>query len=171
VARTLTAPVKALYYEDDYIKDILLNIKKIVMVGASPNNSRPSNFAMKYLLNKGYDIIPVNPNHASKYIYGKLIYNHLRDIPYEYDMIDIFRPSCAVPKIIDDALELNIKSLSVIWMQLNIKNNEAASRAKDAGLKVIMDRCPKIEYARLFGELGWSGINTGILSAKKRKLL
>ena len=140
------------------------------MVGASPNNCRPSNFAMKYLLKKGYDVIPVNPNYESKYLYGKLIYKDLGDIPYEYDMIDIFRPSCAVPKIIDDALELNIKSLSVIWMQLNIINNKAADCAKAAGLKVIMDRCPKIEYARLFGELGWSGINTGILSSKKRKL-
>ena len=158
-------------YTDENIRNILKNVKTIAMVGASPNWVRPSSFAMKYLLGKGYRVIPVNPGHAGKEILGQTVYASLSDIPGNIDMVDIFRNSDAAGAIMDEAIDLaETKGISVVWMQLGIVNEDAAKRGEAAGLNVIMDRCPKIEYARLFGELGWGGINTGIISSKRPKL-
>ena len=158
-------------YSDELLRKILKQIKTIAMVGASPNWVRPSSFAMKYLLGKGYRVIPVNPGHAGKEILGQTVYASLSDIPGNIDMVDIFRNSDAAGAIMDEAIGLaEAKNISVVWMQLGVVNEDAAKRGVAAGLNVIMDRCPKIEYARLFGELGWGGINTGIISSKRPKL-
>ncbi|MCH7551113.1 MAG: CoA-binding protein [Proteobacteria bacterium] len=140
------------------------------MVGASPDWVRPSNFAMKYLQRKGYRVIPVNPGHAGKDILGEITYARLRDIPDKFDIVDVFRTSDAAGVIADEAIEVAAdKGAQVLWMQLGVRDDAAAARAEAAGLTVIMNRCPKIEYGRLFGELGWSGVNTGIISSKRRK--
>ena len=157
-------------YTDKYLEDILKGCRFIAMVGASPKWVRPSNFAMKYLQGKGYKVIPVNPGQAGKEILGETVYASLADIPGKIDMVDIFRTSDAADGIMDEAIRLkDEKEISVVWMQLGVINEGAAKRGEDAGLKVVMDRCPKIEYARLFGELGWGGINTGIISSKRPK--
>lgn len=158
-------------YSDELLKGILKSVRTIAMVGASPNWVRPSSFAMKYLQGKGFRVIPVNPGHAGKEILGQSVYASLSDIPEPFDMVDIFRTSEAVGPIMDEAIGLaEAKGISVVWMQLGVVNEEAAKKGLAAGLNVIMDRCPKIEYARLFGELGWAGINTGIISSKRPKL-
>ena len=158
-------------YDDALLEGILKKTRTIAMVGASPKWVRPSNFAMKYLQGKGYKVIPVNPGQAGKEILGETVYASLGDIPHTIDMVDIFRTSEAAGQIVDEAIGLaEDKGISVIWMQLGVINEDAGKRAEAAGLKVIMDRCPKIEYARLFGELGWGGINTGIISSKRPKL-
>jgi len=160
-----------LAYSDESLKEILRTVRTIAMVGASANPVRPSNFAMKYLQGKGYRIIPVNPGHAGKDIHGEITYASLDDIPGKFEMVDIFRASDAVGPIMNKAIELAPeKGIQVVWMQLAIRNDEAAIKGQQAGLTVIMDRCPKIEYARLFGELGWGGINSGIISSKRPKL-
>ncbi|NQV98846.1 MAG: CoA-binding protein [Rhodospirillales bacterium] len=159
-----------LVYKDADIRDILRSVKTIAMVGASPNWVRPSSFVMKYLQGKGYRVIPVNPGHAGKEILGEVVYASLADIPEPFDMVDIFRSSTAAGGVVDEVLALAPEQRGrVIWMQIGVRNDEAAGRAEDAGLQVIMDRCPKIEYGRLFGELGWSGVNSGIISSKRRK--
>lgn len=158
-------------YEDAYLEDILKNTRTIAMVGASPKWVRPSNFAMKYLQGKGYKVIPVNPGQAGKEILGETVYASLADIPGKIDMVDIFRSSDAAGDTVDEAIKLkDDKDISVVWMQLGVINEAAAERGIAAGLEVVMDRCPKIEYARLFGELGWGGINTGIISSKRPKI-
>lgn len=158
-------------YSDDLLSDILKRVRTIAMVGASPKWVRPSSFAMKYLQGKGYKVIPVNPGHAGKEILGETVYASLADIPGNIDMVDIFRNADAAGEIMDEAIELaEAKGISVVWMQLAVINEEAAKKGEAAGLDVIMDRCPKIEYARLFGELGWGGINTGVISSKRPKL-
>lgn len=163
-------PPAPLVYNDDVIKSVLAKVRTIAIVGASPNWVRPSNFAMKYLIGKGYQVIPVNPGHAGKEIWGQTIYGELGDIPGTFDMVDVFRASKEAGRIVDRAIELkNDKGISVIWMQLGVRDDAAAARAEAAGLTVIMDRCPKIEYGRLFGELGWCGVDSGIISAKRRK--
>ena len=140
------------------------------MVGASANWVRPSNFAMKYLLGKGYNIIPINPNYAGKKILGQMTFANLHEIEGNVEMIDIFRSSESAVDIVDEAISLkNLNNLQIIWMQLGVRNDVAAERAKAAGLKVIMDRCPKIEYGRLFGELSWIGVNTGVITSRRRK--
>ncbi len=160
-----------LVYADAEIKDILRRVRTIAMVGASPKWVRPSNFAMKYLQNKGFRVIPVNPGQAGKEILGETCYAGLADIPGTIDLVDIFRSSDAAGAITDEAIGLAAeKEIKVVWMQLGVRDDAAAERAKAAGLTVIMERCPKIEYGRLFGELGWSGVNTGIISSKRRKL-
>lgn len=157
--------------DDTLLEDILKKCRTIAMVGASPKWVRPSNFAMKYLQGKGYKVIPINPGQAGKEILGETVYASLGDIPGPYDMVDIFRSSEAAGGIMDEAIALaEEKNISVVWMQLGVINEEAAKRGEAAGLTVIMDRCPKIEYARLFGELGWSGINTGVICSKRPKL-
>ncbi len=153
-------------YPDPYIRGILNTVKTVAMVGASPNNVRPSYFAMKYLLGKGYRVVPVNPGHAGKEILGQTVYASLADIPEPVDMVDIFRGSEAAGKVVDEALALEPKP-AVIWMQLGVRNDEAAGRAEAAGVKVVMDRCPKIEYGRLSGEIAWAGINTRTLSSRR----
>ena len=141
------------------------------MVGASSNWVRPSNFVMKYLGGKGFRIIPVNPGQAGKKILGETVYASLADIPDSYDMVDIFRASDAAGIIVDEAIAVAAeKGIRVIWMQLGVRNDEAAGRAEAAGLTVIMDHCPKIEYGRLSGELSWCGVNSGIITSKRRRL-
>jgi predicted CoA-binding protein len=153
-------------YDNAYIAGILNSVKTVAMVGASANDVRPSFFVLKYLLAKGYTVFPVNPGHAGKEILGRMTYAKLADIPEPIDMVDIFRASVAVPPIVDEALALDPLP-KVIWMQLTVRNDEAAARAEAAGVKVVMNRCPKIEYGRLSGEIGWNGVNSGVLSSKK----
>ncbi len=159
-----------LVYDDDWLKIILRDVRVIAMVGASVKWNRPSNFAMKYLQGKGYRVIPVNPGLAGSKILGETVYASLNDVPAPYQMVDIFRNSEAAGAICDEAISLKEeKQISVVWMQLGVRNDEAAARAEAAGMKVVMDRCPKIEYGRLFGELSWAGINSGIISSKRLK--
>ncbi|MEF2549595.1 CoA-binding protein [Aurantimonas sp. E1-2-R+4] len=155
-----------LTYSDATIRDILDRVKTIALVGASAKSVRPSYFVLKYLLAKGYLVIPVNPGLAGQDLLGQRCYADLSSIPEPIDMVDIFRGADAVPGIIDEALALDPKP-KVIWMQLGIRHEDAAAKAEAAGLTVVMDRCPKIEYARLSGEIGWNGINSRVISSKK----
>ena len=147
-------------YSDAKIRSILERVKTIAMVGASPNWNRPSYFVMKYLQGKGYRVIPVNPGIAGQMLLGEKVYASLKDIPEPVDMVDIFRASDQVPSIVDDAIAIGAK---VVWMQLGIRDDRAAAKAEQAGIEVIMNRCPKIEFGRLGGELSWSGVNSGII--------
>ncbi|MTI46167.1 hypothetical protein JM93_00184 [Roseibium hamelinense] len=156
-------------YSDTYIRQILDEVKTIAMIGASANNVRPSYFVLKYMLAKDYEVWPVNPGQAGKEILGQTVYASLADLPKVPDMIDIFRNSDAAAQIVDDIIAT--KSLpKVIWMQLSVRNDEAAKRAEDAGIKVVMDRCPKIEYGRLSGEIGWAGVNSRTVSSRRPSL-
>jgi predicted CoA-binding protein len=154
-------------YSDAYIRDILVTYRTIAMVGASPNTSRPSYFAMKYLKAKGFRIIPVNPGHSGQEILGEKVYASLADLEEPIDIVDIFRNSEAALGITKEAIKMGAK---VVWMQLGVRNDEAAKLAEEAGLKVVMNRCPKIEYGRLSGELNWAGVNSRRLSAKRPML-
>ncbi|MGY8996479.1 MAG: CoA-binding protein [Alphaproteobacteria bacterium] len=159
------------YYSDDDIRGILRRCRTIAMVGASPKWVRPSFFAMKYLQAKGYRVIPVNPAAAGKDILGETVHASLDAVPENFDMVDIFRGSEAAGAIVDEAIALkDTHGIDTVWMQLGVVNPEAAGRAEAAGLNVIMDRCPKIEYGRLSGELSWGGINSGIITAKALKI-
>ena len=153
-------------YDNAYIAGILNSVKTVAMVGASANEVRPSFFVLKYLLSKGFDVFPINPGHAGKEILGRMVYAKLTDVPAPNDMVDIFRASAAVPGIVDEALELDPLP-KVIWMQLTVRNDEAAAKAEAAGIKVVMNRCPKIEYGRLSGEIGWTGVSSGVISSKR----
>ncbi len=153
-------------YENSYISGILNSVKTIAIVGASANDVRPSFFVTKYLIDKGYDVYPINPGHAGKEILGRMTYAKLSDVPVPIDMVDIFRASNAVPPIVDEALALSPLP-KVIWMQLTVRHDEAAAKAEAHGIKVVMNRCPKIEYGRLSGEIGWNGVNSGTISSKK----
>jgi len=155
-------------YSEDLIKSILRSTKTIAMVGASGNEMRPSYFAMKYLLDKGFIIHPINPGMAGKQILGRTVYASLKDVPAPVDMVDIFRDSSAALGIVDEALaEKDRLGIKVVWMQLGIVNEEAAAKASAAGLTVIMDRCPKIEYGRHSGEIGWMGVNRRVIDNRK----
>ena len=154
-------------YTDQYLRDILRSVRTIAMVGASPHWNRPSYFAMKYLQDKGYRVIPVNPQAAGQEILGEKVYADLSQVPEKIDMVDVFRRPDAAPALVDQAIA---KGAKVVWMQLGVRNDDAALKAEAAGLKVVMNRCPKIEYSRLHGELAWSGVNTGIISSKRRKI-
>ena len=154
-------------YSDAYITDILVTHRSIAMVGASANPSRPSYYAMKYLKTKGFRVIPVNPGHAGKEILGEKVYASLADIAEPVDIVDIFRNSEAALPITHEAIGMRAK---VVWMQLGVRNDEAAKIAEQAGLKVVMNRCPKIEYGRLSGELGWAGVNSRRISNKRPML-
>jgi len=156
-------------YSDAYIRGILNTVKTIAMVGASEKESRPSYFAFKYLLERGYNMIPVNPAQAGHEMLGREVYAKLADIPEPVDMVDIFRASHYAPAIVQEALALKPRP-QVLWMQLGIRNDEAAKLAEDNGLKVVMNRCPKIEYGRLSSEIAWMGVNTRTLTAKKAQL-
>lgn len=156
-------------YSDDYIRGILDECKVIAMVGASANSIRPSYFAMKYLLEKGYRVIPINPGQAGKEILGQTVHASLADVPEAIDMVDIFRASEAAAAVVDEALALSPLP-KVIWMQLGVRNDAAAAKAEAAGLKVVMNRCPKIEYGRLSGEIAWAGVNRGTVSSKRPTL-
>ena len=160
-----------LEYDDELIAGILERTETIAMVGASSNWVRPSHFAMKYLQSKGYRVIPVNPREAGSQLLGETVYADLAAIPDHFQMVDIFRNSKAAGGIADEAAAIKDKGIEFIWMQLGVRNDEAASRAEVAGLNVIMDRCPKIEYGRLYGELSWSGVNSRIISAKRPRIM
>jgi len=147
-------------YPDAQLRAILERVRTIAMVGASPNWNRPSYFVMKYLQNKGYRVIPVNPGIAGETLLGETAYASLRDIPEPVDMVDVFRAARETPAIVEEAIAIGAK---VVWMQLGIRNDEAAATAEAAGIEVVMNRCPKIEFGRLGGELSWSGVNSGII--------
>lgn len=155
-------------YPDSLIKSILRSVKTIAMVGASGNEIRPSYFAMMYLLNKGYKVIPVNPSLAGKEILGQKVYASLKDVPAPVDMVDIFREAKYAPEIARETVaEKDRLGLKVLWMQLTVISEEAEKIAADAGLTVIMDRCPKIEHGRFSGEMGWLGINRKVIDNRK----
>jgi O-acetylhomoserine (thiol)-lyase len=147
-------------YSDAQIRGVLERVQTIAMVGASSNWNRPSYFVMKYLQGKGYRVIPVNPGIAGQELLGELVYSSLAEIPERIDMVDVFRPSSDAPGIVDQAIAIGAP---VVWMQLGIRHDEAAAKAEAAGIEVIMNRCPKIEFGRLGGELSWSGVNSGII--------
>jgi predicted CoA-binding protein len=152
-------------YSDQMLKDVLLRAKRIAAVGVSPNPVRPSNYVFRYLLRRGYDVVPVNPVAVGEMIYGQKVVAGLADVVGEVDMIDIFRRSEAVPPIVEEALA-RFEGLSTIWMQIGVEHAEAAAMAEARGVTVIQNRCPKIEYQRLFGELRMGGFNTGVISSR-----
>jgi predicted CoA-binding protein len=157
-------------YPDATIRGILNTVKTIAMVGVSPKDNRPSYFAFKYLLERGYRMIPVNPGQTGKELLGQKVYGKLSDIPEPVDMVDIFRASQFAPGVVDEALAMKPRP-AVIWMQLGVRNDAAVAKAEAAGLKVVMNRCPKIEYGRLSSEIGWIGVNSRTLSSKRAPLL
>ena len=158
-------------YTDGHIREVLGRVKTIAMVGASTDWNRPSYFAMKYLQLKGFRVIPVNPRAVGTEILDETVYANMRDIPDSFDMADIFRSGEAAGPITDEAIALaSEKGIKVVWMQLGVRNEAAAEKAEGAGLTVIMDRCPKIEYARLNGELSWHGINSKVITSKRRRI-
>ena len=154
-------------YTDDYLRGILKGTKTIAMVGASPHWNRPSYFVMKYLQAKGYRVIPVNPAAAGQQILGERVHASLAEVEEPVDMVDVFRNSEAAGPITDEAIQ---KGAKTVWMQIGVRNDAAAERAEAAGLTVVMNRCPKIEFSRLCGELSWSGVNSGIISSKRRRM-
>jgi uncharacterized protein len=157
-------------YADSYIRGILNTVKTIAMVGVSPKDNRPSYFAFKYLLERGYAMIPINPGQAGKELLGRTVYAKLAEVPEPIDMVDVFRAAPYATGIVEEALALKPRP-QVVWMQLGVRNEEAAARAEAGGMKVVMNRCPKIEYGRLSSEIGWLGINSRTISAKRAKLL
>jgi predicted CoA-binding protein len=156
-------------YDDAYIRGILNAVKTIAIVGVSANPIRPSYFVFKYLLERGYRLIPVNPGLAGQCLLGRMAYATLADIPEPVDMVDMFRASQHVLPIVAEALQMRPLP-RVIWMQLGIRNDKAAELAEANGLMVVMNRCPKIEYGRLSSEISWMGVNSRTLSAKRAKL-
>ena len=153
-------------YPDNYIRAILNSVKVIAMVGASPVDVRPSYFAFKYLVQRGYDMIPVNPGHVGKSLLGRPFVASLSEIGRPIDMIDIFRNSSHIMPVVDEALTLSPLP-KVIWMQLGARDDAAAAKAEAVGLKVVMNRCPKIEWGRLSSEISWMGVNSRTISAKR----
>jgi predicted CoA-binding protein len=154
-------------YPLDYIRGILQSVKTIALVGASANGVRPSNLVFKYLLDKGYDVIPVNPVLEGQELYGRKAYAALKDIPVPVDMVDIFRKSEAALGVTEEALALSPLP-KVIWMQLGVRNDEAAALAEAQGVKVVMNRCAKMEYGKLSGEYAWVGGDPGVISSKRQ---
>jgi predicted CoA-binding protein len=152
-------------YSDDMLRDLLKRVKTVAIVGVSMNPVRPSYFVARYLSLKGYTVIPVNPGAAGKMLFGQPVVASLSDITVPVDMVDIFRRSDVVGPIVDEALEV-FPNLDVIWMQIGVENAQAAEKAEARGVTVIQNRCPKIEYQRLFGELRMGGFSTGIISSK-----
>ena len=153
-------------YPDSYIREILKSVKTVALVGASHKPERPSWIVLKYLKDRGYEVFPINPGLAGQEILGRKVYGRLSDVPVPLDMVEIFRNSKAAGPITEEALALSPPP-KVVWMQLSVRNDEAAAKAEAAGAKVVMNRCPKIEYGRLSGEISWQGVNSRILSAKK----
>jgi len=153
-------------YLDDTIRGILKSVRTIAIVGATNNPARPSYIVTKYLKERGFDVIPVNPRLAGHDVLGLPAYASLAEVPRPIDMVEIFRNSASAGPVTDEALALDPLP-KVIWMQLSVRDDEAAARAEAKGVTVIMNRCPKIEYGRLSGEIGWQGINSRILSAKR----
>ncbi len=162
----MAGPVSQRTYSDAEISAILRSVRSIAVVGASLKDVRPSYFVVRYLTDKGYDVFPINPGHGGETVLGRKVYATLADVPEPIDMVDIFRGPEHVPGIVEEALAL-VPRPKVIWMQLGIRHDDAAARAEAAGLTVVMNRCPKIEYGRLSGEISWSGVNSRVLSSKK----
>ncbi|WP_025031627.1 CoA-binding protein [Nitratireductor aquibiodomus] len=153
-------------YDDAYISSILNTVKTVAIVGASANEVRPSFFVTKYLIDKGYTVFPVNPGQAGREIAGRPVVARLADLPEPVDMVDIFRPSAAIPGVTDEILAMDPLP-GVVWMQLTVRDDASAVRLEEKGIRVVMDRCPKIEYARLSREIGWNGVNSRVISSKK----
>jgi uncharacterized protein len=156
-------------YADPYIRGILNTVKTIAMVGFSPKENRPSYFAFKYLLERGYNMIPVNPGQAGKEVLGRKVYAKLSEIPEPVDMVDVFRASQFARGVVEESIALTPKP-QVIWMQLGVRDDAAAALAEEHGIKVVMNRCPKIEYGRLSSEISWMGVNSRTLSAKRAQV-
>lgn len=154
-----------MYYPDALLKDILKRTRRIAVVGVSMNPVRPSYYVARYLDLKGYQIVPVNPRHVGETLFGKQVVGALSDIEEAVDMVDIFRRSEAVPEIVDEALAV-FPELATIWMQIGVTHSKAAKKAELRGITVVQDRCPKIEYQRLFGELRMGGFATGVISSR-----
>ncbi|WP_371225524.1 CoA-binding protein [Roseovarius sp. 2305UL8-3] len=151
-------------YTDNHLREILTRTKRIAVVGMSLNEVRPSYYVARYLALKKYEVIPINPGHAGKTAFGQTVLANLSEIEGPVDMVDIFRRSEHVPPVVDEALTL--PGLQTIWMQIGVWHEEAATKARAQGVDVIMNRCPKIEYQRLYGELRMGGFNTGVISSK-----
>jgi len=152
-------------YSDQLLRDVLQRTKTVAVVGVSMNPVRPSYYVARYLSLKGYTVIPVNPGHAGEMLFGQTVRASLSEIDVPVDMVDIFRRSEAVPPIVDEAMA-HLTGLKTVWMQIGVENAEATEKAEAAGLTVIQNRCPKIEYQRLFGELRMGGFATGVISSK-----
>lgn len=157
-------------YEDAYIRSILDGVKTVAIVGASANSARPSYLVMKYMAERGYKVFPVNPGQAGKVVVGLTFYGKLSDIPEPIDMVDVFRAPEHLPEVLEDVMGLSPLP-KVLWMQLGVRNDAVAASAEIAGMQVVMNRCPKIEYGRLSGEIGWTGVNSRTISARRPKLL
>jgi hypothetical protein len=156
-------------YPDAYIRGILNTVKTIAMVGVSANDSRPSYFAFKYLLERGYRMIPVNPGLAGRDLLGQKVFARLAEIPEPVDMVDIFRNARYVPVVLDETLAMAPRP-GVLWLQLGVRDDVSAQRAEELGLKVVQNRCPKIEYGRLSSEISWMGVNSRTLTSRKPPL-
>ncbi len=167
----MTAQIDHDDYDNDFLKAILCDNKRVAMVGASSNRARPSSFVLRYLMSKGFEVMAINPGHVGKDFFGAKVYGALADVPAPAEIVDIFRNSEAALGVTREAIALKDKlGIKVIWMQRGVRNDVAAAEAEAAGLKVVMNRCPKIEYGRLCGESGWMGINAGMVSSRPKKL-
>ena len=153
-------------YSDAYMSEILHGVRSVAIVGISNKEVRPSYFVARYLMDKGYRVFPINPGLAGGSLLGETVYGRLGDVSEPIDVVDIFRSSEAAAAIVEDTLRLEPLP-KVIWMQIGVRNDAAAAQAEAAGIQVVMNRCPKIEYGRLSGEIGWAGVNSRILSARK----
>jgi predicted CoA-binding protein len=162
------AAAPKLVYDDAFIRGILQRVRTIAAVGMSANDMRPSYFAMVYLQSKGYRVIPVNPRYAGTQILGETVVGSLAELPEPPDMVQVFRRSADAPEVVDEAIRVGAK---VLWLQLGVRHDAAAAAAEAAGLAVVQDRCPKIEHGRLFGEIGWAGVNRRVISARKGQAL
>lgn len=152
-------------YSDSHLRDILNRTRRIAVVGVSMNPVRPSHYVARYLSLKTFEVVPVNPGHSGEMLFGQQVLASLSQIEGDVDMVDIFRRSEHVPPILDEALDA-FPGLQTLWMQIGVEHPEAAAKARARGVDVVMDRCPKIEYQRLFGELRMGGFNTGVISSK-----
>lgn len=152
-------------YSDVFLRNLLNDVKTVAVVGISTNPVRPSYFVARYLGLKGYRVIPINPGLAGQELFGEAVYPDLASVPDEVDMVDIFRRCEAVPSIVEEALE-RWSNLKAVWMQIGVESAEGRAMAEARGVRVVENRCPKIEYQRLFGELRMGGFNTGIISSK-----
>ena len=168
VAVACYLPASSGHYPDELLLDIYRRTRTVAMVGISPKWNRPSYFVMRYLQHKGFRVIPVNPRATDAPILGERVYPDLESVPDDVDVVDVFRRPDETPALARSAVAIGAK---VLWMQLGIRNDETASIAGVGGLTVVQDRCMKIEYGRLSGELAWSGINTRIVSSRRRKLI
>ncbi|MEE9375718.1 MAG: CoA-binding protein [Rhizobiaceae bacterium] len=157
------------HYTDEKIRSVLKSVKSIAIIGASGNQVRPSYFVAKYMAAKGYHLFPINPGHAGKEIAGAMTYACLAELPQQVDMVDIFRKPEALPQIVKEIMAMGTLP-KVVWLQLGIRDDAIANALEMAGITVIQNRCPKIEYARLCGEIAWTGFNRRTISSKKPKL-